>query len=86
MKTINCDATLMPDGHLILPPDVIKKISVKKNTTHRILILSPDKPRKGLSRFCGKWKDDRDADDIIADIYADRAKNNRSDKRCVQFL
>ena len=33
-----------------------------------------------LSRFCGKWQDDREAEEIVAQIYADRAKNMRSEK------
>jgi hypothetical protein len=33
-----------------------------------------------LSRFCGKWQDDRDAEEIVSQIYADRAKNIRSEK------
>lgn len=37
-------------------------------------------PKKGLARFCGKWQDERDPDEIIAEIYADRQKNIRSEK------
>jgi len=33
-----------------------------------------------LSQFCGKWQDDRDAEEIVSQIYADRAKNIRSEK------
>jgi len=33
-----------------------------------------------MSQFCGKWQDDREAEEIIAQIYADRAKNMRSEK------
>ncbi len=33
-----------------------------------------------LSQFCGKWQDDRDAEEIVSQIYADRAKNVRSEK------
>ncbi len=33
-----------------------------------------------LSRFCGKWQDDRDAEEIVSQVYAERAKNIRSEK------
>jgi hypothetical protein len=80
MKTINCTAKLLPDGYLLLPPDVLKKIKKKKNAAHRIIILNTDTPKKGLSRFCGRWKDDRDADEIVSEIFKDRIDNNRSDR------
>lgn len=35
---------------------------VKKTTTA---------PKRSLARFCGQWQDERDAEDIIAEIYAD---------------
>ena len=80
MKTINCTAKLLPDGHLLLPTDVLKKIKKKKNAAHRIIILNTDARKKGLSRFCGRWKDDRDADEIVSEIFKDRIDNNRSDR------
>ena len=33
-----------------------------------------------LSQFCGKWQDDRSAQEIVSQIYADRAKSVRSEK------
>jgi hypothetical protein len=33
-----------------------------------------------LSQFCGKWQDARDAEEIVSQIYADRAKNIRSEQ------
>jgi len=33
-----------------------------------------------LSQFCGKWQDDRDAEEIVSEIYRDRKKNIRSEK------
>ena len=32
-----------------------------------------------MSQFCGKWQDDRGAEEIVSQIYKDRAKNVRSD-------
>ncbi|MCK4765311.1 MAG: hypothetical protein KAW12_24130 [Candidatus Aminicenantes bacterium] len=86
MKTITCEAELLPDGHLVLPPEVIKQIktrSKKKPTKRRIIILTDEPRLHHLSRFCGKWQDERDADEIIAEIRADREKNVRSEKVCL---
>jgi len=80
MRTISCTAKVMPDGHLVLPPDVVKQLNVKRKTTRRILIFNDKVQHGDLSRFCGRWKDDRDADEIIREIYADRDKNCRSDR------
>jgi hypothetical protein len=33
-----------------------------------------------LSQFCGKWQDDRGAEEIVSQIYIDRTKNVRSEK------
>lgn len=78
MRTINCEARVMPDGHRVLPPEVAEKIKGKLDTieTRRIIIFEKNGKPTSLKRFCGAWKDDRDADDIIDDIMADRRKNN----------
>jgi hypothetical protein len=35
-----------------------------------------EKPKKkGLARFCGKWQDEREAEEIVTEIYGDRLKN-----------
>ncbi len=84
MKTINCEAELLPDGHLVLPPEVMKQMKVRshknKNTKKRIIIFTDEARPHRLSRFCGKWQGDSDADDIIAEIRSDREKNARSDE------
>ena len=80
MKTISCNAVLTPDGQLILPPEVAKQLNVKRKATRRIIILNDKESKKSLSEFCGKWQDQRDADEIIAEIYTDREKNCRSDR------
>jgi bifunctional DNA-binding transcriptional regulator/antitoxin component of YhaV-PrlF toxin-antitoxin module len=80
MKTISCNAELTPDGQLILPPEVVKRLNVKRKATRRIIILNDKESKKNLGEFCGKWQDQRDADEIIAEIYSDREKNCRSDK------
>jgi hypothetical protein len=80
VRAISCTAKVMPDGRLALPPEVVKQLNVKRKKTRRIIIFTDKAPREDLSRFCGRWKDDRDADEIIREIYADRDKNCRSDR------
>jgi hypothetical protein len=80
MKTISCNAELTPDGQLILPPEVVKQLNVKRKAKRRIIIFNEKKSQKSLGEFCGKWQDQRDADEIISEIYADREKNCRSDR------
>ena len=80
MKTISCTAELTPDGQLILPPEVVKELNVKSKAKRRIIIFNEKKSKKSLSEFCGKWQDQRDADEIISEIYAYREKNYRSDR------
>ncbi len=33
------------------------------------------------TQFCGKWQDNRSADEIVSEIYAERERNIRSEKR-----
>ena len=89
MKTITCEASVLPNGQLLLllPPETAAQLKPKPNTSNkrRIIILNTDEkttPNR-LSQFCGKWRDERDADEIIADIMADRNTNNRSNNMSV---
>jgi hypothetical protein len=52
----------------------------EEKAKRRIIIFNEKESQKSLSEFCGKWQDQRDADEIISEIYADREKNCRSDR------
>ena len=83
MKSISCTVELLPDGRLLLPPEVVKQLGIKTRTTKRIVIFNDktsSKTKRDLSQFCGRWKDDRDADEIISEIYTARARNCRSEE------
>jgi len=71
-------ARVMPDGQLSLPPILANRLNLKVNSEVRILII-PDKKKRGLSQFCGKWQDDRSAENLVDEIYSERKKNNRSE-------
>ena len=55
--------------------DLISKLSVS--------LIKPGKveveDRKWVSKFAGKWKDDRSADEIVADIRKARTTNREVD-------
>ena len=80
VKAVSCTAELTPDGQLILPPEIVKKLNVKSKARRRIIIFNEKESQKTLSEFCGKWQDERDADEIVSEIYTDREKNLRSEK------
>jgi len=80
LKAINCTAEFTPEGQLILPPEIVKRLKMDRITARRIIILDENKSGEKLTDFCGKWQEQRDADEIIAEIYADREKNFRSGK------
>ena len=71
-------ARVMPDGQLSLPPILANQLNLKVNSEVRILII-PDKKKRGLSRFCGKWQDDRTTENLVEEIYSERENNNRSE-------
>jgi len=83
VNTIDCEAKVLPDGHLMLPPEVAQRIKFTAGTwtIRRVIIFEEETkaPTNRLSRFCGKWKDDRDADDIIAEVMEGRQQNSRSE-------
>lgn len=76
MKTIKCLAEVLPNGQMVLPPDAVRQMNIKPHSKVRIVIFGETR-KDDLNRFCGKWQDERDADEIIAEIYADRLANIR---------
>ncbi len=73
-------AKVLPDGHLSLPQKLASRLGLKVNSKIRILII-PDNEIDGLTRFCGKWQDESEAEDIISEIYSGREQNTRSEKQ-----
>ena len=59
---------------------MLKQGKSKRLRTGKLCSINEKESQKSLSEFCGKWKDQRDADEIISEIYADREKNCRSDR------
>ena len=75
METYEYIAEMLPDGHLSVPEEIIKKFNLKSHSKVRISILPIRTKKKGLTRFCGKWQDDRKINDIVDDIYKSRINN-----------
>jgi len=71
-------AKVLPNGYLSLPSTIFSRLNLKVNSKIRILIIEETK-KSGLNRFCGQWQDERDAEDIVSEIYSERNKNNRSE-------
>ena len=78
MEKIEYIAEVLPDGHLSLPENIIKKLKLKAHSKLRVQIQPQEKSKRGLARFCGQWQDDN-VEDIVADIYDSRDKNARSE-------
>jgi hypothetical protein len=80
LKALEYIAEILPDGHLSVPETIIKKLNLKSYSKLRISILPIEVKKKGLTRFSGKWQDDREADKIVEDIYKSCNKNKRSNR------
>lgn len=88
MKAIEYVTTVSEDGRFSLPPDLLHELDLRGDDKVRVLLLVEEtKPADAspLSRFAGRWQDERDADEIIAEIYADRAKNIRTDGKAYEL-
>ncbi|NIA28442.1 MAG: hypothetical protein GWP06_00850 [Actinobacteria bacterium] len=79
MKIIEYVTKMQADGDIVIPRRVIKELNL--TTKEKLLIsIKPEIKKKGLAWFCGKWKDNRDVEDIISDVYKSRRNNNRAEK------
>ncbi len=80
MKNIKYIAEVLPDGHLSLPEKIKKRLGLKTRSRLQVQIEIEDPDNVDLSRFCGKWQDDKDCEEMIQAIYDSRKKNIRSEK------
>lgn len=79
MKKIEYTAEVLSDGHLSIPESIRRKLRLKVHSKLRVSVLPTQNKNKGLARFCGKWQDDLEADEIIEEIYRSRNQNIRSE-------
>jgi len=80
MKAVEYTTNISENGILPLPKEILKKLNIMKNSKVKVVLLYEDESgKKDLLRFCGKWQDERDAHEIIKELYADRDKNIRSE-------
>ncbi|MCK5148673.1 hypothetical protein KAR48_18105 [bacterium] len=80
MKTFEYIAEILPDGHLSIPKAVIKRFKLAPHSKLRISILPFENKKKSLSRFTGKWQDDRETSTTVKEIYKLREENRRSER------
>ena len=80
MKAVEYTTNISENGILPLPKEILKKLNIMKSSKVKVVLLYEDESgKKDLLRFCGKWQDERDAHEIIKELYADRDKNIRSE-------
>jgi len=80
MQAIEYTTNVSPTGHFLLPPEILEKLHLKQKSKIKFLLLYEEETeKKGLNRFCGKWQDDKNPDEIINEIYESRSKNYRSE-------
>ena len=76
MQAIEYITEMSPNGKFQLPLEFLKKFHLDKKLKVKVLLLFDErKERKDINRFCGKWQDDRDANEIISEIYESRERN-----------
>lgn len=81
MINIEYPARILPDGHISCPENIKNKLKMLNGTEFKVIInveeesftpfilLEKSEEKTGL---CGIWQDDRDAEEIIKDIYSHR--------------
>ena len=81
MKTAEYTTTILPDGHLFIPKEVKKKLDLTETSKVKVIIAKEEKEKNGSTqeflKLFGTWEDNRDADDIINDIYETRLSSKR---------
>ncbi len=81
MINVEYKAKILPDGHLSCPEGIKRKLHLSNGIEVKVIIsvekeiptipnsISVTEKRTG---FCGIWQDDREAQEIIHDIYSNR--------------
>lgn len=84
MQRVEYKASVLPDGHLSCPENVKQRLGLVNGTEVKVIIISSDAPgektekmvKRSVSQkgtgICGIWQDERDAEEIIRDIYSNR--------------
>ncbi len=81
MKVIEYTTELSPEGHLTLPLPLLQDIDLHQPKRVRVLIIYEETPpKKTLAHFGGRWQDQRSADAIVAELYAERERNVQVDR------
>lgn len=82
MPSVKYKAKVLVDGHLSCPDSVKKKLHLEKGSEVEVIMEIwgkgvPFVKGKGLiskegTGLCGIWEDDRNAEEIVRDIYLNR--------------
>ena len=81
MKTVKYTTTILSDGHLFIPEDVKKELELDNNSIVKVVIAKEEgikaKSTEEFLKLFGTWEDERDADEIIKEIYETRIPSKR---------
>ncbi len=84
MRSFEFIAEVCSTGEITLPRAVAQSLPPSTPVEVRLQSLVEETPRPGLQEFRGHWQDDRDAEQIVAEIYADRLANRRSERAVLE--
>lgn len=80
MKVIEYTTEFPTDGHFTLPLAMLPDIDLCQPKKVRVLIIYEETPpKKTLAHFGGRWQNKRSADEIVAELYAEREQNVQTD-------
>ncbi len=72
MKSAKYSTRFLPDGHLLVPKSVRKKLDLTPNSKVEVLLVKEDESINKSKEFFdlwGTWKDNKSPEKIIEDIY-----------------
>ena len=81
MKTAEYTTSILPDGHLAIPKEVKKKLDLTGTSKVKVIIAKEEEEKtgstQGFLKLFGTWEDNRNANEIIDDIYETRQSSKR---------
>ncbi len=79
-KNVTFISDFLKDGHLSIPPGIIKALSLEKGKKIKTIIETEKFNKKGFLRLFGIWKDKREGEiNIYKDILKERERFSRGE-------
>ncbi len=79
MKTAEYTGTILSDGHIDIPKNIREELNLQKNSMVRVTLVKEEDNRltDEFLKLFGTWEDEREADEIIREIYGMRISSKR---------